>query len=72
MSLFGARERQGFICKAIVAKKDILYRDGATCVGHVTEKTLTASCKKASTTVLAQEDGREQLVAAAARRISLP
>ena len=53
---------------------------GATCAGHVTEKALTASCKnwssarrraKASTTVLAQEDGREQLGAAAAWRTSL-
>jgi hypothetical protein len=25
VSPVGARERQGFICKAIVAKKDILY-----------------------------------------------
>jgi hypothetical protein len=70
VSPVGARGRASFV-RQLGQKKIFFIEMGATCAGHVTEKTLTASCKKASTTVLAQEDGREQLAAAAARRISL-
>jgi hypothetical protein len=38
VSPVGARERQGFICKAIVAKKDILYRDGGNMCGSCDRK----------------------------------
>src|SRR3984893_19593720 len=41
----GWRTRQGSICKAIGAKKIFFIEMGATCAGHVTEKTLMASCK---------------------------
>jgi len=38
VSPVGARERQGFICKAIVAKQDILYRDGGNMCGSCDRK----------------------------------
>jgi hypothetical protein len=75
------RTRQGFICKAIGAKKDILYRDGGNMCGSCDRKNTDGLLQnlvvspmkgKGKHYCVLRKTGRKQLAAAAARRISLP